>query len=47
MFKTTEVDTYQYLDQTGYIVTLSSTLGHEMLNRGRSLFFLECSALFR
>ena len=39
IFKTTEVETYQYLDKTGFIVTLSSTLGHEMLSRGKPVFF--------
>jgi len=38
-FKTTEVETYQYLDRMAFIVTLSSTLGHEMLSRGRPVFF--------
>ena len=39
VYRTSELDTYQYLDQAKYVITHGSTLGHEMLSRGRAVFF--------
>ena len=38
--------TYQYLDQAKYIITHGSTLGHEMLSRGRAVFFWSVQRCF-
>ncbi len=46
VYRTSELDTYQYLDQAKYIVTHGSTLGHEMLSRGRAVFFWSVQRCF-
>ena len=46
IYRTSELDTYQYLDQARYIVTHGSTLGHEMLSRGRAVFFWSVQRCF-
>ena len=46
VYRTSELETYQYLDQARYIVTHGSTLGHEMLSRGRAVFFWSVQRCF-
>ena len=39
VFRSSEVETYQHLDQVSFIITIGSTLGHEMSAVGDSVFF--------